>query len=281
MRTNPFKRYFGFTKGTLLSFLAWRGEIIGWIIQSFLMSFVLIFLWLAIFVEKKLPDQSFNDVIINGFTYKEMCFYLIVILITTQWVGNSRSFETVLDDIKDGNISISLTKPISYRSRCYASTIGGMAGNFLLFALPELVIALLVFVFGFNLPWPHWYNIIYYLIIGMAAMTIIDSLDFIIAQTGFLTNSLFGIMVIKDSIISFLAGGMVPYSFFPKWLENTLKYSPFAFTASSPTQILLGYFSPLEGAIQVAIAIGWSIVLYLLSSFANHQMIKHCEAAGG
>lgn len=282
MKPNPFKKYHGFVKGSVLNFMAFRSEIVGWVMQDILTIFVLLFLWLAIFIEKSSQDATlFADTIINDYTYLKMTYYLIMVLITGQWVNNTSSFDIVADDIRDGNVSISLTKPVSYRGRCFASTLGNVLGNLIVFALPLLIAAVLIYTLAFQAPLPHWYNVIFYFIMGFFAIVIMDSFDFLIAQLGFLTNSFFGILIIKSTIVSFLAGGMIPFSFFPSWAQIILEYLPFSVIASAPVNIFLNNYSINQTLIHLALGAGWAVFIYLISVFANHKMIKHCEAVGG
>jgi TM2 domain-containing membrane protein YozV len=62
MRPNPFRKYHGFIKGSFLNFVAFRTEILGWVLQDIITLFIMVFLWFAIYKE------SSNETI-NGFTY--------------------------------------------------------------------------------------------------------------------------------------------------------------------------------------------------------------------
>jgi len=274
MRKNPFRKYRGFFKGEFLNLLAFRFEILIWALQGFLNIGVMVFLWLAIYKEN-------GGASINGFTYLQMITYLVMSALTSQWVTNGVSFHEVGRDISQGNIAVSLTKPVSYRGKSFFSTLGGMVGNFILFFLPAFLVAEAIFTFGLGLPFPQWSNLLLYLVAGLAGVVISDSFDFLLAQLGFVTNSLFGIMLIKNAIFSFLSGGLIPFTFFPAWAQSFLSYLPFSGLASTPVNILLGRYDLVSSFIYLGVAVGWAIALYLASVFANRQMIKHVESAGG
>lgn len=274
MPRNPFKKYHGFIRGSFLNFFAFRGEILGWVLQDVVTLFIMVFLWFAIYKENA-------NAAINGFSYPEMMAYLVVASISGQWINNGSTFRSVNKDISEGQISSWLTKPVSYRGKNFACSLGNCLGNFVLFFLPLAIIALLVFTLGLGLPFPEWYNIIFYLVAGFLAIVILDSLDFLIAQLGFLTNSLFGIFIIKEAIFAFLSGRAVPYSFFPAWAQNIMPYLPFAGLSSTPVNLLLSRYSLQESAISLALSFAWAVALYLLSVYANRKMIKHVVAVGG
>lgn len=276
MRINPFKKYHGFLKGSLLNLFAFRFEIIGWALQETLTLFIMFFLWISIYKENGGLDTQ-----INGYDYRTLLYYLTMISVSSAWMGRSASFDILTDDIRDGNIAISLTKPVSYRARCFFTSIGQDIGEFLIFFIVPYLVTLLVFCFGLGCAWPIWYNVIFYLIAGFFAIAINDSFEFLIGQLGFVTNSLFGIYIIKASIFSFLSGATIPYSFFPEWAQNILAYLPFAGLASDPINIYLGVYDIKTTLIRLGVSGAWAVGMYLVSSFANDQMIRHVEVAGG
>jgi ABC-2 type transport system permease protein len=274
MPRNPFRKYLGFIRGTFLNFFAFRSEILGWVMQDIVTLFIMVFLWFAIFKEN-------GNSTINGFTYPEMMAYLVAASLSGQWINNGSTFHSVNEDICEGQISAWLTKPLSYRGKNFACSPGDCLGNFLLFFLPLALLAILIFTFFLGLPFPQWYNILFYLMAGFLAIVILDSLDFLIAQLGFLTNSLFGIFIIKAAIFSFLSGSVIPYAFFPTWAQQIMPYLPFAGLSSTPVNLLLGRESLGQSALSLALFLGWAFGLYVLSVYANHRMIKHVISVGG
>jgi len=274
MRPNPFKKYLGFVKGSFLDVLAFRVEILAWVLQGVLSVVILVFLWFAIY-------QQSGGTSINSFTYPEMISYLIMASLTNQWVSNGDTFSGVSRDITRGDIATSLTRPLSYRGRYYAASFGSLIANFVLFFLPLYIISQFVFVYSLGLAWPLWYNVLFYLLAGLLGMTITDSFDFIIAQLGFKTNSLFGIFLMKLALFSFLSGAAIPFSFFPSWAQPWLPYLPFSGLSSTPINLFLGRYSLIEALRSLAVSAGWALVLYLLSSLTNSLMIKHVESVGG
>jgi ABC-2 type transport system permease protein len=274
MRRNPFKKYRGFIRGEFLNFFAFRSEIIGWVAQDIITLFIMVFLWFSIYKEN-------GNKPINGFTYPEMIAYLVTAVLSIQWINNGTTFQAVNNDIFEGQISSWLIRPISYRGKNLACTLGDCLGNFTLFFLPLATTALVIFTFGLGLPFPTFYNIPFYLFSGFLAILIIDSLDFLIAQLGFLTNSLFGIMIIKGAIYAFFSGSSIPYSFFPEWAQKIMPYLPFAGLSSTPVNILLGRFSLTATLISLALSSAWAAGLYGLSVFVNHRMTKHVISVGG
>jgi len=151
MLINHFKKYRVFVKGSILNVFAFKFEIIGWVVQSLLSFALLVFLWFVIYKEAGGLEAE-----INGFTYGQMIYYQTIVLISGLWTTQSSSFDILTDDIRDGNISISLTRPVSYRGRCLSCSIGTSIANFCLFALPIYLIATILLTFVLNVPLPEW-----------------------------------------------------------------------------------------------------------------------------
>ncbi len=279
MKRNPFRKltsYRGFFKGSILNVFAFRLEIYGWIAQQICALILMVFLWFAIYSSTGNVTTS-----INGMTYYQMIYYQAMVIVTTQWTNQSASFDILTDDIREGNVSISLTKPVSYRGRCLSCTLGREVANFVLFALPMFIVISLIFTFGLGMEFPSIWNLLMYLVAGILAIILFDSFDFLLGQFGFVTNSLFGIYIIKNTLIMFLSGGMIPFSFFPESIQPLLNYLPFSGIASTPINIYLGNYSYSESLIKLAISLSWTVGLYVLTVLVNRRMIRHVEVAGG
>lgn len=274
MKLNQFKRYRGFIKAGMLDTFAYKFQIYGWLLGDIFSLIVICILWIAIY------DQS-TETIINGMSFKQMITYVVNVHIISQLVFCSQSFFTEGSDIREGNIAINLTKPINYRYKLLSQTIGTFFSNFLMLFLPLYIIATLILYFGFGCDLPQWYNILFFLLSAILSMLIYDSINFTIGQAAFFTGSLFGIMMIKDTIISFLAGSLIPLNFLPSWIQITLRILPFSSSLETPTLILLNYYSPLDSLIRILIQLAWVFVLEIFVNLLNKGMIKHVVSAGG
>lgn len=289
MPRRRFKKYTGFIKAEFLGIFAYRFNIWGWIVQDVLTVVMTIFLWIAIYNSRGLGDTG----VYQGFTLPGMVVYMMLANLTSLWTGATDTFRAVGDDVYEGAISISLTKPISYRAKMLSAAIGAMMAHFVIFVLPLTALAAL----GLYLVFPNgissafvgfnWYNIIFYFIQGVLALIIVDSLDFMVAQVSFISKSVFGLHIIKGTIFSFLSGGMIPYAFFGDNAAKVLSLTPFACLASSPINMIMGRYSIYSSDLftnswfVLGVSAVYAIALYALSDLVCSSMIKHVESAGG
>lgn len=255
--------------------MAYKMNIYGWIFQSVMTLLAGILLWVAIYSEN-------GGALINGYNLQEMEGYLVMAVVAPSvGMGAGVSFDTVSDDIYQGNIAISLTKPVDYRLKSLFMGFGCLAASFVLLFLPLFTIAWLILYFWAGLALFPWYNLLFFLLASFLAFLINDSFDFMFGELSFYTQSYFGLMVIKSTIFSLLSGAMIPFSFYPSWAQNFLPYLPFAGLISTPVNILLGRYSLTESLISLAVSLVWAIGLFLLSFYSNRRMIHRVESVGG
>lgn len=274
MRRNPFKTYKGFVKGYIASTLAYKYQIFGWVLGSFLTAIITCVLWYAIF------EQS-SDAVINGYTFKEMLLYVITTKVVVSLTTSSQSFYDIGEDIRMGNIAITLTKPINYRARFLFNTFGSYIANFFIVFLPLYIITLLTLHFGFGCEIPLWYNFFFFFISSILSCILYDAFNFLIGQIAFYTGALFGVMLIKDSVLSFLSGGLIPLAFLPIWAQETLRILPFSSLTETPIYMLMNNYLPLDSLCKIGIQFGWVILFEIICYVSNRRIIKRVTSAGG
>lgn len=275
MKANPFRKYRGFVRGSVLNAMAYKINIYGWLFQSVMTLLAGILLWIAIYKEN-------GGVSINGFTSNEMVAYLLMCQVAPAiGMGADVSFNTVSDDVYEGNIAISLTKPVDYRLRSFAMSLGNLVASFVLLFLPLFTAAWLILVFGMGLSCFTWYNFLFFLAASFFSLLINDSFDFMFGELCFYTQGYFGMMVIKDTVFSLLSGALIPFSFFPSWAQAFLPYLPFASLISTPVNIILGRYSLTETLLWLATSLGYAILIFALSFYSNRRMVRRVESAGG
>jgi len=274
MKLNLFRKYRGFIKAGMLDTFAYKFQIYGWLIGDILSLAITCILWFTIY-------QQSTEAIINGMSFKQMITYVINIKIISQIVFCSQSFFNEGMDIREGSIAINLTKPLNYRYKLLTQTCGTFIANFILFFVPLYVVGTLILYFGFGCDLPQWYNVLFFFVSAILSAIIYDSINFMIGQSAFFTGSLFGIMIIKDTIINFLAGSLIPLNFLPNWTQIVLRVLPFSSALETPTFILLNYYTPLDSLYKILIQLAWVIALEIIVNLINRGMIKHVVSAGG
>lgn len=274
MKPNKLKKYFAFSKAGILDGFAYKFSALGWLLGDIVSLLILFFLWKAIYANA--PGE-----LINGMTFNDMIAYLIYARVATSLVFASSSFWNIGKDIYEGNIAISLVRPINYRYRLLASSFGSFLSSAILMFVPLWLVSIILLNVTLGLPFPGLLYTGLFLLSAILSFVIADALNFLIGEIAIFTNALFGLMIIKNTLFSFLSGSLLPSSFFPSWLNNILRFLPFQSMVEKPIMIFLGKLSPLEIVEVFAFQIMWIIVLNLLCTFSFNRLKKRVESVGG
>lgn len=276
-----FKKYKPFFKAGAMAQMAYKFNILSWFIISFLEWSCLIFLWFSVYK----ASASGMDSVINGFTFKEMIVYTVFINILTFAVFVNETFDQISDEIKDGTIAISFIRPISYRGRFIAQNLGMVTTVFLILALPAVIISLIVFTkIGF-LSYPSSQvlirSIIFFFFTTFFAVLINDSISYIMGIMCFYTTQAFGLNQMRVVIINFLAGVLIPVSFFPGKFRDIVNALPFAGLAQNPILILQGKTGLVESIYMLAKNILWLMIFEFLGWLLFKSASKKVTVQGG
>lgn len=276
-----FKRYKPFFRAGAMDCLAYKFNILGWLVVSVLQVACIFFLWIGVY--KSSPD-GINSVI-NGFTFKEMLVYVTFINIFNFVSLSSDTMYFISDDIKTGTIAMSFVKPISYRIRFAFTNLGGFFMRMLMLGLPCFVVAYAVFVaVGFIVVSSWWIlplHVLLFFVAQVLAVLLQDCVEYLFGIMCFYTTAAWGMNQIKNVVISFLSGSLIPLSFFPSAFGKILQYSPFAGISQNPVFILM-MKTDLLGALQcLALSLVWLVALELLAKGLFAVASKKVTVQGG
>ena len=275
------KKYKPFLRASAMDLMAYKFNILIWVIVTIFEVACLVFLWLAVYSS----SEGGMDASINGFTYKEMIAYVVLTTIFGFVTFNNDTLWIINNDIRKGTIGNYLIKPISYRGKFVASNIGALLIMTSIFGIPLYSIGLGVLIgIGF-LPivsvWEFIAHIGLFLIAGVLACLINDTIAYIFGILCFYTTSAWGLNSLKTTIIAFLSGTLLPLAFFPPIFRDIVGYMPFAGLSQNPVLILMMKYDYFESAKVILIALAWLVILELFSKLLFCHAIKKVTVQGG
>lgn len=274
MKTRNIKKYLAFTKAGILDGFAYKFNAFGWLLGDFIAILILFFLWQAVY------NNSY-DTVINNLTFSQMVTYLIFARIVSALIFSTPSFWIVGEDIYEGNIAISMTKPINYRYRVLFTSFGMYISNFILLFIPLILVASVLLYLTLNILPPSILMILLFIISSVFSLIICDTLNFLVGQMAIFTNALFGLLLIKNVIFEFLAGTLLPIAFFPLWLQKIADFLPFTGMIQTPVMILTGQYDLKEVVIKILVQILWVVILNIIVNFTFNKIKKHIVSVGG
>lgn len=229
---------------------------------------VIYFLWRSIYGSAGiLNGMSFNQ----AFVYLTVAGSLFNMLKTyTDW--------QISRDIITGRIVMDLIKPLDYQLQMLFTTLGSVLFNFTAISLPSVLMLLLVFRAEIT----PGIGLLFFPAALAFAFLISFTLDYVVGLTSFYTESLWGISMTKEIIVSVLSGALVPVQFFPELAQTLLRLLPFQAIYHIPLSMLV---TPDRGAGEYAAMLGvqllWVVVLFVFSRLFYHRASRVLFINGG
>ena len=133
MRLNM-RKYIYIYKATLIENLSYIADIFLRFINFFVMMFVFMNLWQYMY--------SDGTQIINGYTFEQMIWYILVTELLWYGTRNKKLTDEISKDIKTGNIAYNINKPYNYVFYIIAKHLGEITIRLILFVIVGIIIGL-------------------------------------------------------------------------------------------------------------------------------------------
>ena len=275
------KKYKPFLRAGAIDTMAYRFNILMWAGITVCEVACLVFLWLAVY--RSSPGGMEAE--IHGFTFREMISYVVLTTIFTFVTFNNDTLWNINTDVRKGTVGNYLIKPISYRGKFAATSLGNLVTMALLFGLPFYTAALLTLhKLGFlpDLRFPAFFaHLGLFLLAGLCAALLNDAVAYIFGILCFYTSSGWGLNSLKTTLISFLSGTLLPLAFFPAGLRELVSRMPFAGMSQNPVLILMMKYDLGESLRSLALTAAWIVALELFAKLLFSRAIRKVTVQGG
>lgn len=243
------KAYLALAKGSFLAWMVYRFGGIFTLITNLLYMVVIYFLWRSIY-------GSAGQ--IHGLTFNQAFIYLAL-------AGSIfNSLKTYVDwqmsrDIITGNVAVNVIKPIDFQLNMFFRAAGTFTFNFGTITLPSAL--MLFLVFGADLEWGI--GLLLFPVSLVLAFAISFALDYMVGLSSFYTESIWGISMTKEIIVTLLAGALVPLQFFPEPAQVVLRLLPFQAIYNIPLTMVVSPNLPMLEFVQMlGLQVFWIAVLF-------------------
>jgi len=230
-----------------------------------------VFIWRAIFA-----GTSTN---VGSYDYAGMIWYFLLVMLVDNLVTPTEDEWQIASDIREGQISSFLIKPLNYLGYRFSLFISYRIVYTLVTLLP-ISLALYWFRSFITLPHSLWTWPLFFLSTAMAA-----GISFLIAYTlalmAFWILEISTIVFILYSFEYFLSGQTFPLDIMPAWFQSILRWLPFPYELFFPVQVFL---ERVQGAALwkgLAIQAGWVLLLLFVAQTVWQRGIRHYQAVGG
>lgn len=241
----------------------------AWTLKHLIMMVIFVNFWDAIFASRET---------VGGLTREQTVSYaLLAEMIATQF--SSWSYVPIFGArLRNGNLAVALTWPLDYQGRFYLTEMVKMFYFYVRDNVISFPIALLFL--GLKLPGDIrvWGAFLVTLVLGYSVM---HCFDWAYGTVAFYVEAYWGIHLMREGLVLFFSGALLPLAMMPGWLQTVASWLPFGHAVYSPVAVLTGII-PLEQAPRVWLGqLMWLGALFLLSRLLFARALRRVAINGG
>jgi ABC-2 type transport system permease protein len=250
--------------------LAYRMNFLFRILFGFVPLLATIYLWRTVYQSKS---------VIGGLTLAQMTSYYLIVTIVDSLTAVNEDDWQIAADIKDGNISQFLLKPVNYlmfRLCLFCS------GRMIYFAVAAIPLGFFIFYLRayFILP-PDAGTFLLFLVSVALTALLQFFMSFAMAMLAFWVLEVSTFIFILFAFEYIASGHMFPLNILPPALERVLYCTPFPYQMYFPVSIYTGRTTGNEILTGLLVQAAWVVAAWLFASFAWSRGLKKYTAVGG
>jgi len=241
--------------------------------------FGLIPLIAILYVWKTIYSGNGSGSKVGDYTLAEMISYYLLTTIVDALTAVNEDDWQIAADIKDGNISQFLLKPIDYLWYRLCLFLSGRL-TYLAVAVAPLTLFILYLRHYFVLP-PDWTALICFLFSTILTALLQFFMSYAMAMLAFWVLEVSTFIFILFAFEYLASGHLFPLDILPRGLEQVLFFTPFPYQMYFPVSIYMGKTAGSDLAIGLLIQGAWVLVAYTVARLAWRRGIKKYSAVGG
>lgn len=257
--------YWGFARLRFFDLIANRTRFLIGVLSYFIYVSVYAAVYRAIYA---------GQASVGGLNIREALTYVAVAWVLRSLYTNTLDRE-VTEDVRRGDIALSLLRPVDYPWSRVASAAGEALVRAFLFTLPAAVVIASVYrvqppqglvpTLGFLLGTP-------------LAFLVYAQLNLLVGLTAVFTEHTIGIQRAKNAMVDLLGGVLIPLTFFPGWAQVILAWLPFQAITYTPVAMYLGELNILRGLL---VQLAWVLVLFVVLRRLWRRALDRLTVQGG
>lgn len=232
-----------------------------------------IYVWRAIFESKGVGAE------VGTYTYAQMVSYYLLTTIVDALTAVNEDDWQIAADIKDGNISQFLLKPIDYLWFRFCLFLSGRLTYLSVAAIPVTIFILCMHRY-FVLP-PDVKTFLCFLLSVVLTAMLQFFMSYTMAMLAFWVLEVSTFIFILFAFEYIASGHLFPLDILPPWIERLLYLTPFPYQLYFPISVYMGKTTGAELTRGLLIQAGWVVAMYLLARLAWSRGTKKYSAVGG
>lgn len=255
-------------KITFKAQLAWRFDIalnVVFTIAKILFAFIL---WRGIFDQRSM---------VAGFTFDSMLSYYIINSFLSQLDMSDKVSEELSSRIRGGTFSKYMVIPVNIQGYFLAQTAGASV-FYLIFNLIAAVVW--IFIFGIRFTFTGSPRLILaavvFVLLGLIFMI---QLNYFLGLLTLKFQDIFLFLMIKNNLVAFIAGTLVPLALLPELVLQVMRYFPFYYTSYLPSMLLIGRNGEEIGYGLITLT-AWVLSFMIINKFAYERLRVRYDGVG-
>lgn len=241
--------------------------------------FGLIPLVAVLYVWRTIYSGKPPNAVIGSYSLAEMTsYYLLTTLVDALTAVNEDDWQ-IAADIKDGNISQFLLKPIDYLTYRVCLFFSGRITYLAVAAIPLTLFMLSLHQY-FVLP-ADWASFGLFLFATLLTALLQFFMSYTMAMLAFWVLEVSTFIFIVFAFEYIASGHLFPLDILPHGLQQVLQYTPFPYQLYFPVSLYLGKVSGSDLVRGFAIQTGWVLIMYCMARLMWSRGIRKYSAVGG
>jgi ABC-2 type transport system permease protein len=267
------KKYWHVINIGIQNSLTYRVNFLFRVIFGFIPLLATIFLWRAIYAGKT-EGASVAD-----YTLIQMTSYYLIVTLVDVFTAVSEDDWQIAADIKDGNISQFLVKPIDY---LYYRLCLFFSGRLIYMLVSAVPLGIFIFYMRHLFCGPASAQSFVFFILSMMMTALLQFfLSYSMAMLAFWVQEVSTFIFILYAMEYIASGHLFPLDILPPTLGKILFLTPFPYQMFFPVSIYMGRVTGSALWNGLAIQALWVVATYLLARLAWNRGVRKYSAVGG
>jgi viologen exporter family transport system permease protein len=253
--------------------LTYRFNFLARTVFGFLPLIAVLYIWRTIYSGKG------PEAVIGTYTLGEMISYYLLTTIVDALTAVNEDDWQIAADIKDGNISQFVLKPIDYLVYRLCLFFSGRV-TYLAVATVPLTIFVLCLRQYFVLP-PDWITFAFFLLSTFLTALLQFFMSYTMAMLAFWVLEVSTFIFILFAFEYIASGHMFPLDILPRGIAQVLQFTPFPYQMYFPVSLYLGKVGSQDVFVGLIIQASWVLAAYGLARFMWLRGLRKYSAVGG
>ena len=240
---------------------------------SFIPLFAMLSLWRTIYAGKSAGSA------LGGYTQADMIFYYLMVAVVDVLTAVNEDDWQIASDIREGNISQFLLKPIDYLWYRLCLFFSGRIAFIMMAFVP---LAVFIYFFRGSVVAPASGIALFVFPVSLLMTALLQFfISYAMAMLAFWLLEISTLIFILFAFEYLSSGHLFPLNLLPLPLQHVLMWTPFPYQLYLPIGIYMGRIGGADLWLGLLAQLAWVLLAYVLARFLWRRGIKKYAAFGG